>query len=131
MSEGGPVRLLVGLASSVDAGSGARPVRGARVAEWEYGHQLAQFDAALADGTAARRGGVRPAPGWAPADRARRPAAVLDHLCSVGLPIGVAVFAPGAMQACAGRVHVTDRTVGGRVFAAVVISRTRTGAASG
>ena len=45
--------------------------------------------------------------------------AVLDHVCSVGLPIGVAVFAPGAVQACGGRVHVTDRTAGGRVFAAV------------
>jgi putative hemin transport protein len=30
----------------------------------------------------------------------------------------VAVFAPGAMQVCGGRVHVTDRTAGGRVFAA-------------
>lgn len=48
--------------------------------------------------------------------------AVLDHVCSVGLPIGVAVFAPAAMQACGGRVHVTDRTVGGRVFAAVADS---------
>ncbi len=44
--------------------------------------------------------------------------AVLDHVCCVGLPIGVAVFAPAAMQACGGGVHVTDRTVGGRVFAA-------------
>lgn len=44
---------------------------------------------------------------------------MLDHVCSVGLPIGVAVFAPAAMQACGGRVNVTDRTVGGRVFAAI------------
>lgn len=49
-------------------------------------------------------------------------ASVLDHVCSVGLPIGVAVFAPAVMQACAGRVHVTDRTVGGRVFAALAES---------
>ncbi|MFE5917188.1 hypothetical protein [Streptomyces sp. NPDC056468] len=41
---------------------------------------------------------------------------------SVGLPIGVAVFAPSAMQACNGRVHVTERTVGGRVFAAIAQS---------
>lgn len=46
----------------------------------------------------------------------------LREHCSVGLPIGVAVFAPAAMQACGGRVHVTDRTVGGRVFAAVADS---------
>ena len=51
-------------------------------------------------------------------------ASVLDHVCSVGLPVGVAVFAPSsmAMQACAGRVHVTDRTVGGQVFAAIADS---------
>ncbi|MGV9454098.1 hypothetical protein [Streptomyces sp. NPDC003635] len=37
---------------------------------------------------------------------------------AVGLPIGVAVCAPAAVRACAGRIHVTDRTGDGRVFAA-------------
>ncbi|WP_405568165.1 hypothetical protein OG418_24895 [Streptomyces phaeochromogenes] len=136
LSEGD--RLLAGLAGTVEAGSSAAgthmvpdgplmvpgvPERvRERVPAWEDGDQLAQLDAVLADGGAARRevfhryrGEHRPIEvGVVPA--------VLDHVCSVGLPIGVAVFAPAAMQACGGRVHVTDRTVGGRVFAAVAES---------
>ncbi|MFF5007097.1 hypothetical protein ACFY3G_30235 [Streptomyces phaeochromogenes] len=136
LSEGD--RLLAGLAGTVEAGSSAAglpvvpdgplmvpdvPERvRERVPAWEDGDQLAQFDAVLADGGAARRevfhryrGEHRPIEvGVVPA--------VLDHVCSVGLPIGVAVFAPAAMQACGGRVHVTDRTVGGRVFAAIAES---------
>ncbi|MDV9172844.1 hypothetical protein R6V09_22355 [Streptomyces sp. W16] len=92
-------------------------------AAWEHGDQLAQLDAVLVDGGIARRSAFHHYRGGT-----YRPievdvvASVLDHVCSVGLPIGVAVFAPSAMQACAGRVHVTDRTVGGRVFAAVADS---------
>lgn len=132
LSEGD--RLLAGLAGTVEAGSSAAgphvvpdrpygvPDVPERVPAWEDGDQLAQLDAVLADGGAARRevfhryrGEHRPIEvGVVPA--------VLDHVCSVGLPIGVAVFAPAAMQACGGRVHVTDRTVGGRVFAAVAES---------
>ncbi|WP_105968622.1 hypothetical protein [Streptomyces geranii] len=117
-------RLLAGLTPTVDAGSLAAEPRATvpEVPAWEKGDQLAQLDAMLVDGGVARRRAF---------DRYRgehRPidvdvlSAVLDHVCSVGLPIGVAVFAPAAMQACAGRVHVTDRTVGGRVFAAVAES---------
>lgn len=116
-------RLLAGLAPTVHAGVTAvapSPVRD--VPAWEDGDQLAQLDAILADGGLARRAAF---------DRYRGEhrdidvdvvPAVLDHVCSVGLPIGVAVFAPSAMQACAGRVHVTDRTTGGRVFAAIAQS---------
>ncbi|WP_405868996.1 hypothetical protein OG407_25425 [Streptomyces sp. NBC_01515] len=122
LSEGD--RLLVGLAPTVNAGARAAVASAPpEVPAWEHGDQLAQLDAVLADGGLARRAAF---------DRYRggehRPievdvvASVLDHVCSVGLPIGVAVFAPAVMQACAGRVHVTDRTVGGRVFAALAES---------
>ncbi|MEV6167995.1 hypothetical protein AB0L99_07175 [Streptomyces sp. NPDC051954] len=121
LSEGD--RLLVGLARTVEAGASvAGPSPAPEVPAWENGDQLAQLDAVLADGGAARRLAF---------DRylgEHRPidvdviASVLDHVCSVGLPVGVAVFAPSAMQACGGRVHVTDRTVGGRVFAAIAES---------
>ncbi|MEV0170339.1 hypothetical protein AB0I00_04295 [Streptomyces sp. NPDC050803] len=121
LSEGD--RLLVGLARTVHAGA---QVTGAQVApavpDWEYGDQLAQLDAVLVDGGRARRAAFDRYRGeHRPIDAGVLPA-VLDHVCSVGLPIGVAVFAPAAMQACSGRVHVTDRTVGGRVFAAVAES---------
>ncbi|MEU9875007.1 hypothetical protein [Streptomyces phaeochromogenes] len=139
LSEGD--RLLAGLAGTVDAGASAAgpPVVPAgppiapdgppiapdvpeRVPEWEDGDQLAQLDAVLADCGAARREVFHRYRGeHRPIDVDVVPA-VLDHVCSVGLPIGVAVFAPAAMQACGGRVHVTDRTVGGRVFAAVAES---------
>lgn len=117
LSEGD--RLLVGLAGAPVA---APPAAAPEVPAWENGDQLAQLDAVLTDGGIARRaafdryrGEHRPIePGLVPA--------VLDHVCSVGLPIGVAVFVPAAMQACGGRVHVTDRTVGGRVFAAIAES---------
>ena len=122
LSEGD--RLLVGLAPTVHAGSRAVvPSAPPEVPAWENGDQLAQLDAVLADGGAARRTAFHRYRGGE-----HRPievdvvASVLDHVCSVGLPIGVAVFAPAAMQACGGRVHVTDRTVGGRVFAAIAES---------
>ncbi|WOX11171.1 hypothetical protein [Streptomyces sp. N50] len=122
LSEGD--RLLVGLAPTVHAGARAAVASAPpEVPAWENGDQLAQLDAVLADGGAARRAAFHRYRGGE-----HRPievdvvSSVLDHVCSVGLPIGVAVFAPAAMQACAGRVHVTDRTVGGRVFAALAES---------
>ncbi|MEU6371674.1 hypothetical protein [Streptomyces sp. NPDC046909] len=112
-------------ASDGEAGSPARgtgtPVGGSAPV-WEYGDQLAQLDAVLADGGVARRAAFGRYRGEHREVEAGLVSAVLDHVCSVGLPIGVAVFAPAAMQACAGRVHVTDRTVGGRVFAALADS---------
>ncbi|MBZ3906698.1 hypothetical protein [Streptomyces griseiscabiei] len=122
LSEGD--RLLAGLAGTVEAGAGAgapgaRERPGVHVPSWENGDQLAQLDAILADGGAARRAALtRRGDGHREVDPAVLPA-LLDHVCSAGLPIGVAVFAPSVMQACAGAVHVTDRTVGGRVYAAV------------
>lgn len=122
LSEGD--RLLVGLAPTIHAGARATvPSPPPEVPAWENGDQLAQLDAVLADGGAARRTAFHRYRGGE-----YRPievdvvASVLDHVCSVGLPIGVAVFAPAAIQACGGRVHVTDRTVGGRVFAAIAES---------
>jgi len=117
-------RLLAGLAPTIQAGARAAVVSTPpEIPGWEEGDQLAQLDAVLADGGLARRAAFDRYDGGE-----HRPievdvvASVLDHVCSVGLPIGVAVFAPAAMQACAGRVHVTDRTVGGRVFAALAES---------
>ncbi|MEV7890529.1 hypothetical protein ACWD3I_27245 [Streptomyces sp. NPDC002817] len=116
-------RLLAGLTPTVHVGSQAMtPSRARDIPAWENGDQLAQLDAILTDGGPARRAAF---------DRYRGEhrnigvdvvPAVLDHVCSVGLPIGVAVFAPSVMQACGGRVHVTDRTTGGRVFAAIAQS---------
>ncbi|MFI1481847.1 hypothetical protein [Streptomyces sp. NPDC020747] len=129
LSEGD--RLLVGLTPTVPArGRPAGPsvppdvpeYASEYVSEWENGDQLAQLDAVLADGGIARRGAFHRYGGEHREIEAGVVPAVLDHVCSVGLPIGVAVFAPAAMQACSGRVHVTDRTVGGRVFAAVADS---------
>ncbi|WP_320784743.1 hypothetical protein [Streptomyces sp. CRN 30] len=120
LSEGD--RLLAGLARTVDAGAPAGVPEVPGVPAWEDGDQLAQFDAVLGDGGAARRAGFARYGGEHRAIDTEVVSAVLDHVCSVGLPVGVAVFAPAAMQACAGRVHVTDRTVGGRVFAAVAES---------
>ncbi|MDO0917347.1 hypothetical protein QQM39_43085 [Streptomyces sp. DT2A-34] len=121
LSEGD--RLLTGLVGTLDAGAPASgPPAAPQVPAWENGDQLAQLDAILTDGGVARRsafGGYRGE--HRPIEAGVLPA-VLDHVCSVGLPIGVAVFAPAAMQACGGRVHVTDRTVGGRVFAAIAQS---------
>ncbi|MGW3290602.1 hypothetical protein ACWDR3_38810 [Streptomyces sp. NPDC001002] len=125
LSEGD--RLLAGLTSTVEAGSygpqaPAPEVPVPEVPAWENGDQLAQLDAVLADGGVARRTAFhRYRAEHRPIDVDVVPS-VLDHVCSVGLPIGVAVFAPAAMQACGGRVHVTDRTVGGRVFAALAES---------
>lgn len=125
LSEGD--RLLAGLAPTVHAG--ARPAAQApppppspEVPPWQDGDQLVQLDAVLADGGVSRRSSFHRYGG------AHRPvevdviASVLDHVCSIGLPIGVGVFAPATLQSCAGRVHVTDRTVGGRVFAALADS---------
>ncbi|MFJ7417162.1 hypothetical protein ACIQXD_00900 [Streptomyces uncialis] len=113
-------RLLVGLARPVGAGT---PVPGPSVpfgtADWENGDQLAQFDAVLVDGGVARRRGFDRYRGEHRTIDAGVVPEVLDHVCSAGLPIGVAVFAPAAMQACSGLVHVTDQTIGGQVFAAV------------
>lgn len=119
LSEGD--RLLVGLARTVAPGAahaGPVPVP-VPVPAWEDGDQLAQLDAVLADGGAARRAAFGRYRGEHRTIDVDVVSSVLDHVCSVGLPIGVAVFGPSAMQACGGRVHVTDRTVGGRVFAAV------------
>ncbi|MGW0863383.1 MULTISPECIES: hypothetical protein [Streptomyces] len=122
LSEGD--RLLAGLAGTVDAGSpaAAPPAPASGAPAWENGDQLAQLDTILADGGVARRRSFHRYRGEHRPIDTGVVAAVLDHVCSVGLPIGVAVFAPAAMQACGGRVHVTDRTVGGRVFAAVADS---------
>ena len=122
LSEGD--RLLVGLAPTVHAGARAAVASAPpEVPAWEDGDQLAQLDAVLADGGVARRAAFhRCRGGERRAIEIDVVASVLDHVCSVGLPIGVAVFAPAVMQACAGRVHVTDRTVGGRVFAALAES---------
>ncbi|MFF8955132.1 hypothetical protein [Streptomyces sp. NPDC014894] len=121
LSEGD--RLLVGLARAADAGgpaAGPPPVTGSP--SWENGDQLAQLDAVLVDGGIARRGAFDRYLGEHRAIDVGVVPAVLEHVCSAGLPIGVAVFAPGAMQACGGRVHVTDQTVDGRVFAAIAES---------
>ncbi|MFJ9631600.1 hypothetical protein ACIRU8_28215 [Streptomyces sp. NPDC101175] len=125
LSEGD--RLLAGLAPTVEAGAsreGWPPPPPEVPPAWQRGDQLAQLDALLTDDAGiARRTAFHEYRGGA-----YRPievevvASVLDHVCSVGLPIGVAVFAPSTMQACAGKVHVTDRTAGGRVFAAVADS---------
>ncbi|WP_030605991.1 hypothetical protein [Streptomyces fulvoviolaceus] len=121
LSEGD--RLLAGLAGTVEAGARADgPSTPPEVPAWENGDQLAQLDAVLADGGAARRRAFDRYRGEHREIEAGVVSAVLDHVCSVGLPIGVAVFAPAAMQACGGPVHVTDRTVGGRVFAAIAES---------
>ncbi|KPI06670.1 hypothetical protein OK074_4109 [Actinobacteria bacterium OK074] len=122
LSEGD--RLLLGLVRTVDAGawftgpSAAVP----EVPPWQNGDQLAQLDAVLADGGASRRAAFHDYRGEHRPIDVDVVASVLDHVWSVGLPIGVAVFAPSAMQACAGRVHVTDRTVRGRLFAAIADS---------
>lgn len=122
LSEGD--RLLAGLAGTVAPGlPAAGPSTAASgVPEWESGDQLAQLDAVLTDGGAARRAAFHRYRGEHRAIGTDVVPAVLDHVCSVGLPIGIAVFGPGALQACGGRVHVTDRTVGGRVFAAIADS---------
>ncbi|MES5818454.1 hypothetical protein [Streptomyces sp. RG80] len=113
-------RLLAGLARTVGAGTrGVGPAAPPEVPMWQNGDQLAQLDAVLADGGAARRAAFDRYRGEHREIDARVVPEVLDHVCSVGLPVGVAVFAPSAMQACAGRVHVTDRTADGRVFAAI------------
>ncbi|WP_045558733.1 hypothetical protein [Streptomyces sp. FxanaA7] len=117
LSEGD--RLLAGLAGTIEPGPGMGAAPSPPVPTWENGDQLAQLDAILTDGGSARRTAMTRYGGeHREVDPALVPS-VLDHVCSVGLPIGVAVFAPSAMQACAGPVHVTDRTVGGRVYAAV------------
>ncbi|WP_416970433.1 hypothetical protein [Streptomyces sp. 4F14] len=112
LSEGD--RLLAGLVEGVGTAqgtpSGLRDLPG-----WESGDQLAQFDAVLADGGLERHAGSHR---YRDVDLSVVPA-VFEHLCSVGLPVGVAVFVPGVMQACAGPVHVTDVTVGGRLFVAL------------
>ncbi|MFJ9244551.1 hypothetical protein [Streptomyces sp. NPDC101776] len=122
LSEGD--RLLSGLVPTTAIGStppGTSP--SPEVPAWETGDQLAQLDAVLADdGTTRRAAFHNYLRGAHRLVDAHVLASVLDHVCSVGLPIGVAVFAPGTMQACAGRIHVTDRTVGGRVFAALAES---------
>jgi putative hemin transport protein len=41
-------------------------------------------------------------------------AAVLDHVCSIGLPVGVAIHSPGAAQICQGPVQSTSMS-GGRL----------------
>ncbi|GGZ03610.1 hypothetical protein GCM10010365_23110 [Streptomyces poonensis] len=117
LSEGD--RLLAGLVGTVDAGApAAGPSAAPEVPAWENGDQLAQLDAILTDGGAARRRASGRYRGTHRAIDVSVVPAVLDHVCSVGLPIGVAVFAPAAMQACSGRLHVTDQTIDGRVFAA-------------
>lgn len=116
-------RLLAGLARTVVAGTrGAGRAASPSVPAWENGDQLAQLDAILTDGGVARRAAFARYRAEHQEIEADLVSAILDHVCSVGLPVGVAVFAPSAMQACAGRVHVTDRTLDGRVFAALAES---------
>ncbi|GAA2243684.1 hypothetical protein GCM10010232_33380 [Streptomyces amakusaensis] len=122
LSEGD--RLPAGLTgpAGVGAPAAAPPAAPARPPAWERGDQLAQLDAILVDGGLARREAFDRYPGeHREIDVAVLPS-VLEYVCSAGLPIGVAVFGPAAMQACAGRVHVTDQTVRGQVFAAVAES---------
>lgn len=118
LSEGD--RLLAGLTPVADPGPPGGPPPAADSPPWEDGDQLAQLDAILVDGGLARRRAFDRYRGeHRPVDPAVLPA-VLDHLCSAGLPVGVAVFArSAALQACAGRIQVTDRTIGGRLFAAI------------
>ncbi|GLF92880.1 hypothetical protein [Streptomyces yaizuensis] len=126
LSEGD--RLLAGLAGPAGPGLPATgPSAAPEVPAWENGDQLAQLDAVLADGGAARRRAFARYRGEHRAIDAGVVPSVLDHVCSAGLPIGVAVFGPAAMQACAGRVHVTDRTLGGQVFAAIAESTVEIG----
>ncbi|MFE9660894.1 hypothetical protein [Streptomyces sp. NPDC005955] len=116
-------RLLVGLARPAGVGTTVTaPPTTPRVPAWEDGDQLAQLDAVLMDGGAARRAAFDRYRGEHRAIDVAVVPAVLEHVCSAGLPIGVAVFAPAAMQACSGRVHVTEQTIGGQVFAAVAES---------
>ncbi|MGW5636016.1 hypothetical protein [Streptomyces sp. NPDC003832] len=116
-------RLLSGLVPTVDPGSTpAVRLPALAVPPWQHGDQLAQLDEILADGGANRRARFADYTGeHRPLDPEAVPT-VLEHACSTGLPLGVAVFAGPAMQACAGHVHVTDRTTGGRVFAALANS---------
>lgn len=125
-------RLLAGLTPTVHAGStaAAPPCAPLGVPAWENGDQLAQLDAVLADGGAARRAAFDRYRGEHREIEAGAVSAVLDHVCSVELPVGFAVFGPSALQACSGRVHVTDRTVDGRVFAAVADSSVEIGLAA-
>lgn len=118
LSEGD--RLLAGLARTVAPGATPTgPAAAPEVPAWENGDQLAQLDAVLADGGVARRGAFDRYRGRHRTIGVGVVPEVLDHVRSVGLPIGVAVFAPAVLQACSGPVHVTDRTAGGRVFAAI------------
>ncbi|GGZ36855.1 hypothetical protein GCM10010387_33660 [Streptomyces inusitatus] len=123
LSEGD--RLLAGLTGPAAGGAvtaAPPPTAPVRPPAWEDGDQLAQLDAILVDGGVARREAFDRYPGeHRKIDAAVLPS-VLEHVRSAGLPIGVAVFGPAAMQACAGRVHITDQTVGGQVFAAVADS---------
>ncbi|MFE0673199.1 hypothetical protein [Streptomyces sp. NPDC058867] len=113
-------RLLADLIRTVTPGSTPAAHRAAPdLPPWQDGDQLAQLDEILTDGGAARRARFAHYGGdHRPVDPEAVPA-VLEHACSVGLPLGVAVFAPSALQASAGHVHITDRTTGGRVFAAI------------
>ncbi|MEU5398294.1 hypothetical protein ABZ348_03225 [Streptomyces sp. NPDC005963] len=117
LSEGD--RLLVELARAAETGALiAEPSAVPEPPAWEDGDQLAQLDAILVDGGVARRAEFARYRGEHRAIDVGVVPEVLEYVCSAGLPIGVAVFAPAAMQACNGRVHVTDQTVGGQVFAA-------------
>ncbi|MEO3973840.1 hypothetical protein [Streptomyces sp. CAU 1734] len=121
LSEGD--RLLAGLAAPAAAESPAGdPFAVPEVPAWENGDQLAQLDAVLADGGTARREAFARYRGEYRAIDTGVVPSVLEHVCAAGLPIGVAVFAPAAMQVCSGRVHVTDQTIGGRLFAAMAES---------
>lgn len=76
--------------------------------------QLGRLDAALA-------GTLRPAVGGEGPSRpvdASAVAAVLDHACSIGLPVGIGVVAPSALQACRGILHATQ-VVEGRLVVAL------------
>ncbi|MFE0424227.1 hypothetical protein [Streptomyces sp. NPDC058953] len=122
LSEGD--RLLAGLARTAAPGAlAAAPPPAAATTSWEDGDQLAQLDEILVDGGIARRAAFDRYRGGHRAVDAGVVPDVLDYVCSAGLPVGIAVFAPAAaMQASSGRIHVTDRTVGGRVFAAIAES---------
>ncbi|MFJ2814933.1 hypothetical protein [Streptomyces sp. NPDC087294] len=121
LSEGD--RLLAGLTDTIEAGTTpTAPPAPPAVPPWENGDQLTQLDAILTDGGLARRAEFHNYRAEHREIALDVVPAVLDHVCSVGLPIGVGVFAPSVMQASYGPVHVTDRTLGGRVFAALAHS---------
>lgn len=76
---------------------------------WRAGDQLAQLDAVLAgEGRERRRALTDDDAPLARRFDDRLVPEILEHLCATGVPIGVAVFAPGVVQLETGVVHATS-----------------------